>query len=402
VKRPQPWGQLILLFLLFGFLLRHEGLLALAGMLLVVIGVSWLWSRFSLLNVSYTRKLHYFRGFPGEEIECQLEVANQKTLPLGWLEITDKWPWGIDVNEEVKLTGSEVLDEKSLRLLLTVRGYHRIKRELTLRLRKRGVYYLGPTRVRSGDPFGFFDREKVIEESHKVTVFPEVKSAQTLGLNPDDPFGLSKTQRRLYEDASRPVGVRDYHPEDGFRHIHWPATARVGALQTRVFQPISGLDLIICLNVATFEPHWSGVRPGLLEEVLSIAATVAKHAFENGYRVGLISNGGIAHAGRTFRVPPGRSPNHLPYLLEALASLTPVVSGPFDRFILKEAPHLEYGSTLLVITGVLPDSLRQSLLRLKGRGRKVILISLAEEIPEPIPDIVIQHLPYFDEKVTAA
>jgi hypothetical protein len=91
----------------------------------------------------------------------------------------------------------------------------------------------------------------------------------------------------------------------------------------------------------------------------------------------------------------------LPYLLEALASLTPVVSGSFDRFILKEAPRLEYGSTLLVITGVLPQTLRESLVRLKMRGRKIILISLAEESPEPIPNIKIFHHPYVEEKEPA-
>jgi uncharacterized protein (DUF58 family) len=391
----------IIIFLLFGFLLKHEGLLALAGMLMVTIGLSWLWSRFSLVDLEYDRKLHYFRGFPGENIDCQIEVQNKKLLPLGWLEIKDKWPRAVEPIKEVELSGSEVLDEGILRFLLTMKGYHRIKRNVVLNLRKRGVYYLGPTQVISGDPFGFFERQIEQADRQKVIVFPKLKPSQELQINPDDPFGLTKTPRKLYEDSSRPVGVRDYHPEDGFRHIHWPATARVGELQTRVFQPISGLDLIICLNVATFEPHWQGIRPGLLEELLSMAASEATHAFNNGYRVGLISNGGIAHAGRTFRVPPGRSPKHLPYLLEALASLTPVVSGSFDRFILKEAPRLEYGSTLLVITGVLPQTLRESLVRLKMRGRKIILISLAEESPEPIPNIKIFHHPYVEEKEPA-
>jgi len=94
------------------------------------------------------------------------------------------------------------------------------------------------------------------------------------------------------------MGVRDYRPEDGFRRIHWPATARVGQLQTRVYQPISGLDLIVCLNIATFDPHWLGVKPDLIEALVSKAASVIYHTFNLGYRVGLISNGGIAYAGR--------------------------------------------------------------------------------------------------------
>lgn len=395
----QRWIRIILIFLALGFLFDLIGLLALSGMLAAVIGIAWLWNRYSLDRIVYSRRLHFHRGFPGEHVDCQLSVENQKVLPLGWLETDDRWPWGIAPGDEELLVSSYDSEVGSLRQLFTMRGFHRIKRQVTLLFRNRGVFILGPVESKSGDPFGFFESRKRIENRQKVVVYPELVPLNKLSLNPDDPFGLTQTRRRLYEDATRPIGVRDYRPEDGFRQIHWPATARVGNLQTRVFQPISGLDLVICMNVATFEPHWRGVRPGLLEALLSTSATLAYSSFLDGYRVGLISNGGMAHAGRTFRVPPGRSPKHLPHLLEALASITPVVSGPFDRFLLSEAPHLEYGSTLVVVTGVMLKSLSDALIKLKARSRKVLLVALTENKPESIPNIEIIHLPYSDPEV---
>lgn len=390
----QPWARLIFILLAFGFILNRAGLLALAGMLIVVIGIAWLWNKYSLARINYSRELRFHRGFPGEFVDCNLTLENQKLLPLGWLEMRDRWPWGAGPEDESQLIGSQVSEDGTLRLLFTMRSFHRIKRRIKLLFRRRGVFTLGPLEMVSGDPFGFFESRKTIDNRQQVVVYPQMVPVEKFGLNPDDPFGLTSTRRRLYEDPSRPIGVRDYRPEDGFRHIHWPATARVGDLQTRVFQPISGLDLVICMNVATFEPHWQGVHPELLEALLSTCATLAYESFTSGYRVGLISNGGMAHAGRTFRIPPGRSPKHLPQILEALAGLTPVVSGPFDRFLLREAPYLEYGSTLIVVTGVMPKSLQEALEKLKARSRKVVLVALTEDKPDFIPNVDIIHRPF--------
>jgi uncharacterized protein (DUF58 family) len=190
------------------------------------------------------------------------------------------------------------------------------------------------------------------------------------------------------------MGVRDYRPEDGFRHMHWPATAHVGELQTRVFQPVSGLDLNVCLNVATFDPHWLGVKPKLMEALVSKAASMVYYGYRQGYRVGLISNGGIAYAGRAFRVPPGRSPKQLPILLEALAGVTPVVISPFSKFLIAQAPGLEYGSTLIIITGVISPALTEALLRLKARARKIILVTLAQDQPPEIAGVEVLYQPF--------
>ena len=398
MRRPQPWSRLIFLFLSFGFLFSRSGLLVLAGVLIVTIAIAWLWNKTIFNQVHYDRKLHYTRGFPGENIACSLLIENRKILPLGWLDIRDKWPWAVGPDHNVELNGSDTAEAGFLRMLFTMRSFHKIRRDLEISLRKRGVYLLGPAEAISGDPFGFFENRQELGVRQQITVFPTVRKIQEIGFNPDDPFGLSTTRRRLYYDATRPAGVRDYQPQDGFRHIHWPATARVGELQTRVFQPISGLDLIICLNVATFEPHWRGVWPALLETLLQTAASIAHESFGQGFRVGLISNGGVAHAGRTFRIPPGRSPRHLPHLLEALAGLQPIVSGPFDRFLLREAPRLEYGSTLIIVTGVMPASLREAIARLGARNRKIILISLAKQIPQFIPQVEIIHQPFVEKE----
>jgi uncharacterized protein (DUF58 family) len=158
--------------------------------------------------------------------------------------------------------------------------------------------------------------------------------------------------------------------------------------------------MVVCLNVATFaRRHWEGTNPGLLEHVIKVAATLVTHAIEDGYRVGLIANGCLAHADQPFRIPPGRSPKQLSSMLEALAGVTPVVTSPFDDFLIKEIPRVSYGATLMIVTGVTNPELFEALVQLKKRGRHITLLSFAKQPPQEIPGIRTLHLPFVPDEL---
>src|SRR5512142_3070033 len=95
------------------------------------------------------------------------------------------------------------------------------------------------------------------------------------GLPPKDPLGDVKARLPLFEDASRPRGVRDYMPSDALKHIHWRATARVGELQVKVYEPTISYQWVLFVNVASFRYAWQGVNSELLEQVISLTASIA-------------------------------------------------------------------------------------------------------------------------------
>jgi uncharacterized protein (DUF58 family) len=154
---------------------------------------------------------------------------------------------------------------------------------------------------------------------------------------------------------------------------------------------VAGLDIVVCVNAATYDRHWEGYDPERTEALVETSATLVTEALEAGHRVGLISNGSIARSGRPFRIPPSRSPGQLSLLLECLASLTSVVKAPFAMYLLSEAPQLSYGSTLFVVTALTPPSILEALLQLRAHGRRARLISLADD-PPFLPGIPSMHL----------
>jgi uncharacterized protein (DUF58 family) len=155
--------------------------------------------------------------------------------------------------------------------------------------RKRGIYAVGPAKLESGDLFGLFENSKEEGPIELLTVFPDLLDFSQLQLPAEDPFGDRRSRRRIFEDPNQPIGVRNYHPEDSFRRIHWPMTAHTGELQVKVYQPSSANVLVVCLNVSTFSRHWEGTNSALLEHLIKVTATLVNKGIQDGYRVGLIA-----------------------------------------------------------------------------------------------------------------
>ena len=391
---PRYWLPLLAILFLLGVVLQIPLLSAFTSMLVVVIGLASWWQHHSLDGVTYRRKPHYRRSFPDEKVPLRLEVENRKLLPISWLRIQDPWPKAIGPEDEDLLAPTHIPSEGLLTNIFSLRWFERARREYSLLFRKRGIYPVGPARLESGDLFGLYELNREQGPVELFTVFPSLVPFSELRLPAEDPFGDRRTRRRLYEDPNQPIGVRDHHPEDSFRRVHWPATAHVGELQVKVYQPTTANVLVICLNVSTFSRHWEGTNPDLLEYLIRVAATLVNRGVQDGYRVGLISNGCLAHADQPFRIPPGRSPKQLATLLEALAGVTPVVSAPFELFLIKEVPRVPYGATLVIVTGVQTLELNEALVQLKEHGRRTTLMSFAEQAPSPLQGVRIFHLPF--------
>jgi uncharacterized protein (DUF58 family) len=378
---------------LLGVVFGQELLMILPAMVGALIAIATWWNRKALDNVSYTRRLHFRRGFPEEMIDLQIEVENKKLLPVSWLRIDDLWPEAVGPEGEGSLSPSHLPRTGLLTNVFTLRWFEKIRRTYSLRLRERGIYNLGPVRLDAGDMFGFFENSREIESDMYLTVFPKQVPFKEIPLPTDDPFGERKSRRRLYDDPTLPMGVRDYLPEDDFRRVHWPATARTGVLQSKVYQPVTARVAVICLNVSTFSRHWEGTNREMLEYAVGVTTSLLIHGIEEGFQIGLVSNGSLAKSDQAFRISPARTTRHLVAMLEALAAVTPLITAPFDRFLLKEVPRLPYVASLMLVTPVVNQALEETLLRLRKYNRRITMISLAAEKPRELPGIKIVHAP---------
>jgi uncharacterized protein (DUF58 family) len=372
-------------------LVAGQGLLALMCILLLLTaGLAWLWDRWSLLRVAYSRELSQPRAFPGDEVELAIRIANRKPLPLVALAVRDIVPANLEIAGHDRRLDNE--GRQVIHRVTSLRWYESVVWRYRLRCTARGAYRLGAAQIEGGDPFGFYRTIKDIPERTSLIVYPRLLPLDDLGLPPHHPLGELRA-RALISDPLRTVGVRDYHPDDPLKDVHWAATARTGTLQTRIYEPTTAREVAIFLDLDSFERYWQGIDEEQVERLISAAATLAQAGLEDGYAVGLYVNGAPVEFEQFVRLPPGRSPAQLGRIMETLARLTPYSVVPMARLLRTATADLPWGATLLLLSGIAPESTRAALLRQRERGRDVAWLYLGEDDPPSVPGVLVRHAP---------
>ncbi len=353
--------------------------------------VVWLWSRYCLTEVTYRRQFGVERLFFGEKTDLRLEVTNAKPLPLAWLRCED------DIPIALKLTPDErarhyLPTRRVLVNLFSLGLYQRVIRRYTVTGTQRGAWRFGPVQLVCGDIFGFRSQHKEIPETNLLLVYPRLYTLPELGLDARHPFGDYQSLNRLIDDPLRVSGVREYLPGDNIRHIHWKATARRQELQTKLFEPSASRPLAIFINIRTFNHRFEGIDPALREFAISAGASISRWAQLRGDAFGVFANS-MMYEGRRVRILPGAHPRQLTRVLEALAYCVGVPHTTIERVLQQEADHLRHGTSIVLISATLSDSLSRALADLQRRGFAVTLLGIGGlTLEKAIPGVAFQQL----------
>jgi uncharacterized protein (DUF58 family) len=154
----------------------------------------------------------------------------------------------------------------------------------------RGYYQIGPLLMESGDLFGLHRRYRVVTEPCFVLVYPRVVPIEGYDLASRRPIGEVRMTHRLFEDPTRISGVRPYQQGDPLNRIHWRATARMGALHSKTYDPssVAGATFLLDFHrdryTAQGEPHRS-------ELAVMAAASLASAVYQLGQQIGFVTNG---------------------------------------------------------------------------------------------------------------
>ncbi len=375
-----------------GLLSNSTVLLALAVLVFGAGGVSRLWARVALEEVLYRRDLSETRTFVGEMIELDVHLSNEKFIPVPWVEVRELVPQEMIVLDgHTRASGMPRLS--ALFRNTSLRRHEKLKWPLQLFTTKRGYFHIGPTKLRSGDLFGFFPAEREFVKRDAITVYPKTYPLPELGLKSARPFGERAGGKRIFEDPMRVIGVRDYAQGDPLKRVDWKATARLGRLQSRLYEPSHEQSVIVALNITTMEHTWEGFDPVLLERSVSVAASVARGVLEQNSAVGLVVNGSYPEADRPLRLPSNRRPDQLSDILGMLAMVQPVIPSRLSEELESHEHTLPAGATIVVVAALMPDDLVATLQRLRSEGYALHVVKTTEEHweadlkPIPVSDV---------------
>ncbi len=379
------------LILFISLITRSSLIFTMALILGLMGGVVWLWSRFSLAEVTFRRRFGVDRLFFGEQTDLLLEVTNAKPLPLAWLRCEDDIPLALALAPDERVRHYQA-NRRVLINLFSLGLYQRVIRRYTVTGTQRGAWKYGPAKLICGDIFGFRSQQVELQGTDLLLVYPKLYSLPELGLDARHPFGDYESRNRLIDDPLRLSGVRDYLPGDNFRHIHWKATARRQELQTKLFDPSASRPLAIFLNIRTFTHRYEGIDPELREFAISAGASLARWAQLRGDPFGVFANS-MMQAGRRVRVAPSAHPSQIMRVLEALAFCVGIPHTTIERVLQQELAGLANGTSIVLISATLPEGLRRALADLPRRGFTVTLLGIGGlRLEQTIPGVTFQSL----------
>jgi len=322
-REPTIFNSLLMLFfvgiLLFVALLyRQNDLSLLAILILIVVGGAKVWSSMSPARIRCNSAIDTRRVFPGESVTLATTVENGKWLPV-WLRIM--WSFG-GALKPVGDKGHIIRQEAS------VLWHQTVKFDQDFIALRRGVYQVGPPRIRTSDFLGFFEMEKNATGTTDIIVYPRLVSLRPVAIRKRDLFGVPGAKSPV-KDPIYILGTRDYQPSRPSRHIHWKASARHLRLQEKIFEPSEQEKVLLTLDVGSFE---KSDQKKCFEHSLEVVASLAVRLDGRGYAVGFAANGTLK-GGTSSIIPIARSPRQIPAILETLARMQTMPNGTMAQVI---------------------------------------------------------------------
>lgn len=384
-----PWLE-VLAVVLLAAITRSATVIVIAAAGLVAWALVEVTGRLALVAVEIDARLDPVRMVAGEGATLIVRVANRKPLPVPWIEVRVALPEGIAPPR----TGP-ALAAGSVSASFAPRARERVTLRFPLEVAARGAYVVGPLEVRAGDWLGFVQEERQVPVALELVAHPAPVGVADRHLASLRPVAESPTRRGLVPDPLRFRGVRGYRGGDPVKEIHWKASARLRALQTKVYEPATSLDAIFLVNVASYEQYWVQADPEAVELAIAASAELIRLAADAGRQVGLITNGLDERTHQRPRSALSRGPRALSRCLDILARLGPYAGAAPETVFLKERGRIAGGATLVCVTPNVRPHLASALVVLRRSGHRVLTVT--KDRPEAG---VVAHLHAADVALT--
>ena len=268
----------------------------------------------------------------GDEVEITAEIANGGMLARAFVEVSlpkMRWLKPIDTKH-------------TQRTVLLIPPNDVASVSFKLEAQKRGIYEYNHVLVLARDPFGLFCAVKAFPCSYRLTVLPRVISIPFVWNTAGYVFGeLSESNGEMSNIGMEFYGVREYHPGDPWKRIHWKVTAHTGKLSVMEFEREQHGNAVLVVDCDK-RAHWGDGVNASIEHTAMLTASIASELLRLGASVTLIAE--------PFITAPGLVVDNygeLKVLLHELARIEPI-DAPSVSEVIHKARKLHRRSASLV------------------------------------------------------
>lgn len=298
----QKWLLLLgPILLIVSFFLPYRWLYVVSYSYLFLALACYAWVRYQLPRVRVERRVESEWAQVGDRLQEVWTLRNPTWLPLLWLELDD----------ESELPGYVA------RRVVACGPFGSANWTTEAVCARRGLYSLGPLRLRGGDPFGLFFYEWNDPATYRIIIYPPLVRLPAFTPPQGQQGGLQRADL-LQQFATPSVGgLREYRPGDMPSHIHWPTVARTGNLMVKEFdqERAGSVWIVLDLDHSLYSYNSEGISD-VLEYAVLVAASLAAQLLADGRSVGL-----LADDGRSRAIAPAQGPRQLWTMLGSLVDV---------------------------------------------------------------------------------
>ncbi|HEX9012130.1 MAG TPA: DUF58 domain-containing protein, partial [Anaerolineaceae bacterium] len=266
-----PGAAAVLLLLEIAFPYRGWLILLLGFSLVWLVGL--IWARNLARNLELVREIRFGWAQVGDLLEERFLLVNRGWTPVVWVEVRDH-----STIPEYQVSYGTGVEGRS--------SNARITRQVCSR---RGLYTLGPTTLSCGDPFGVYTVILEHPASASILITPPVLPFPAFPVAASGQAEEGRLSRKTAEVSPAAAGVREYHPGDSLRRLHWPTSARRGAPFVKTASALPSGDWWVILDLVETAQAGEGAA-STVESAVLLAAAVADRGLRSGFPVGLAAN----------------------------------------------------------------------------------------------------------------
>ncbi len=250
--------------------------------------IVWIWQQVYSRNwiKGLSGELDFLEEFvyAGERAHIRERIENHKRMPIPVLELSFQIRRGVLFHDMENAVVSDFLYKRDVFSLL---GFQRINRELEIDCPKRGCYPVKKLELRT---YSLLYRRKYMAEQindAELQVYAKRVDVSDILLVCERMMGVLQCAKRLYEDPFAFHAIREYTPTDPMRTINWKASAKTGELMVNTFDSTLTQKVMLYLDI---EDKGIMKKDSLIEESISVAASLAQKLIGQGMEVGLAVN----------------------------------------------------------------------------------------------------------------
>lgn len=222
--------------------------------------------------------------YAGEQAQMTECVENGKRLPLPILEVAFHVDKGLSFFDCENTNVSDFTYKRDIFALL---GNQRIIRTLSLSCLKRGYYKIEETNLTT---FSLLHERRFSTEhpaKAQIYVYAARTDVSDIMSACERLLGNMQCAKRLFEDPFAFASIREYTITDPMKAINWKASAKTGELMVNTWESTLTEKAMIYLDL---EDRGILKQETLIEESISIAASLAQKMIGRGMEVGICVN----------------------------------------------------------------------------------------------------------------